>query len=517
MTQSATLPAPYRGVNESVPLAALESPFCENLVNFNVTRAGISLRHGDSKVQYVNRGVDADYATGLAVYADKLFSIAIDLSGISETRIYNALTNTLVYTGAPATGLSQTCYVTFNRYLFIFGDAFSDSVVYNGTAGTWAAVTFTGISGQIASACVYNNRMYMSRGSDGTTPNRQIYWYTELLAITGAVNQVDLSGVFNFASDLSFVAPLTIADNVSAVTMLCCVAMSGEILFYSGSYPDSASWSLIGRAQIGELISYNAYVAYQGDILAFSKNGVVSLRDLFLKGSEQAANLTVNTNVQDTWRATINGAVFTSEIRGCWDSVRNKIIIQFPYASFDPTSGYGGCYFVFDTIQQAWSFHKRGQTGVQMIDIAFCDGVTYTLANNFGNFMVYEKEGATGFTDRTATDAGETAYDYEMLSAPIPFPKTAAYETTQIEPILESDLYSQTNWNLVADFGRQTSNDQKTDALTTSVAKPAVNVGMQNITYVQVKMSGTTTSGKTVGLDLYSYNVWYNSGEIASR
>ena len=131
--------------------------------------------------------------------------------------------------------------------------------------------------------------------------------------------------------------------------------------------------------------------------------------------------------------------------------------------------------------------------------------------------MVYEKEGSTGFTDRSANDDADTPYQYTMLSAPIPFPKTAVYEAVQIEPILESDLYAETNWSFVVDFGRQSSGNQKTDAATTAVAKPAVNVGMQNITYVQVQMSGTTAAAKTVGLDLYSYNVWYNSGEIASR
>jgi hypothetical protein len=150
----------------------------------------------------------------------------------------------------------------------------------------------------------------------------------------------------------------------------------------------------------------------------------------------------------------------------------------------------------------------------------FQDNLVYgasSLATATDYILLRSKEKATDFQDVNQDNTTKTSFDYEMLSAPIPFPKTAVYEATQIEPILESDLYSQTNWNFVVDFGRQTSGDQKTDASTTSVAKPAVNVGMQNITYVQVKMSGTTAASKTVGLNLYSYNVWFNAGEKGSR
>ncbi len=314
------------------------------------------------------------------------------------------------------------------------------------------------------------------------------------------------------------------------------------MLFYRGSYPNADDWGLVGRGRVGQQVSYNASIAYQGDSLLLCDTGIVSLRDLFLKGSENAQSLSVNSNVQKQWSDLISGArnadgypvgpLFPGvyNFTGVWDQKKDRLVIYCPYYLYPSIANYsnvGNFFFVFDTLLQSWTTHQsfvllnsNPLTPIQYTNLVRYKNETLMLVlqSMVGiKPTVYSKEAATGFTDRNFQDTAETGYDYTMLSAPIPFPKTAVYEATQIEPILESDLYAQTNWNFVVDFGRQTSGNQPTDAATTSVAKPAVNVGMQNITYVQVKMSGTTVSGKTVGLNLYSYNVWYDAGQKGSR
>jgi hypothetical protein len=208
-----------------------------------------------------------------------------------------------------------------------------------------------------------------------------------------------------------------------------------------------------------------------------------------------------------------------------WWKAKNRILVSIPYyIKSDGLYDNGNTFFIYDTLRGAWTIHRSyGPTlgDVSITDmISFQNAILYATDYPAGiaeSLTIRSKEGASDFQDINDGSVNKNSYDYEILTDPIPFPKTAHYEATQIEPIIESDLYGQTNYNFVADFGKQTSGDQKTDAITTAVAKPSANVGMQNITYVQVKLSGTTVTTKTVGLDLYSFNVWYNSGEIASR
>jgi hypothetical protein len=43
------------------------------------------------------------------------------------------------------------------------------------------------------------------------------------------------------------------------------------------------------------------------------------------------------------------------------------------------------------------------------------------------------------------------------------------------------------------------------------------NVGIQNVMVAQLDISGSTIEGKEVGIELYGFNAWYNSGDKGSR
>lgn len=533
MANSANLPAPYGGQNTNTPQAVLSSPSCLTLFNFNTTEAGISLRNGDAKwtSQSLNTsgGVTIEEVRGLVQYGQSKLFQAVS-TNLSTTRYYDISTKggapSLAYTSA--SGIGGTIYSTyFNKRVFTFGSFSSTGDYYDGTS--WGAWTYTmPASFNPIGGCVYKNRQYfVGRASSD-------YGYSKIDAVSGEVTKVPLGGVVAEDSNLAIITPVSISKETSSVKLLAFVFFTGEVLFYSGSYPDSASWSLVATANLGQVLSYNAVIqGYQGDSLVACSTGLVSLRDLFLQGSEAALSLVLSRSITPDWQDLVSRILFTVGplpenlyIGLAWWKIKNKIIVQFPYTSSAPSSGaaFGSTYFVFDTLRLSWSVHRSvgGPASLPASlylvtfknEVLFCGGPQAVGATKI---MIKSKENATDFQDVNYDDSTKTSYDFEMLSAPIPFPKTAVYEATQIEPILESDLYAETNYNLVADFGRQTSGNQKTDAGSTAVAKPAVNVGMQNITYVQAKISGTTVSGKTVGLSLYSYNIWYNAGDKGSR
>lgn len=524
MSNSANLPAPYLGVEQNLPLAVIRSPYCENLFNFNVTQGGLSLRNGDSEYLNIPSLSAGEIPIGFVQYGNTAMFLATKNTA-GDLNIYN-MAGSVVYTDS-AVGVTHIGTFNFRDSVYVFDrSSIANSVVYNGT--TWTnPCGYTGTSLNPAGGAVYKNRAYLIQFETAS------YWYSEIDATSGAMTQIDLTGVLLERATLSAIHPITIAENVNSVTLLAFVFSNGEVLFYSGTYPNSSTWQLEGMAKIGSPLNYNCIMAYQGDGLVPCDSGLVSLRDLFLTGSGKAASLTVSDRVQTAWVDLVQAIrtllavpvgpldpTTAPKIKGVWDQKTNRIIVSFGY--YINSSGAlstGSFYFVFNTKLQSWFFQRSfgDPLDSSMRDIARFQNKVLIVAGDQTEIMIWEKEGATGFTDRNLRDSAERTYDYEMLSAPIPFPKTAVYEATQIEPILESDLYAQTNWNFVVDFGRQTSGNQKTDAATTNVAKPAVNVGMQNITYVQVKMSGTTAESKTVGLDLYSYNVWYSAGEVGSR
>ena len=537
MTNASNLPAPYLGMDQTTPLAALQSPFCQTLFNFNVVQDGIVLRNGDSKYEIIAHTAASNLTPGilLAPYGNTYLFMPT-INGVSLlVQIYDVDAGTISYTSGVAANAGDIfTYSFFNNYLYIWAanssllSPVAPGYAFNGTAWGVTGYTGTGTFNPFG-GCGYKNRNYLVQYGEAA------YWYSEIDAVTGATTKVDLSGLVSQKCTLSIIAPITLADSVQAVTLLAFVFDNGEILFYDGSYPDSETWQLVGRAQTGQLTSLNP-LPYQGDTIILCDNGIVSLRDLFLQGSEKAINLSVNTRIQKSWDSliqairttypTANGPLrawgWPGTVRGVWEPKTNRLIIMVPmYLNSSGTLvREGATYFVFNTLLKSWfiqrSFGASG-TVIPFGDIATYKNKVLTLCSSTTNNMIYQKEGATGFTDRNTNDSAEVEYTFDFISAPIPFPKTENYETTQIEPIIESDLYATTNWYLVADFGRQTTNAQTTDALTTAPAKPAVNVGMQNVTFVQVQMAGTTAASKTVGLTLYSYNVWYNRGEVASR
>lgn len=516
------LPAPFGGVNQQLPIIAVQSPQCENLFNFNVTSDGVVLRNGDSKFAAITAGTPGTNYCLIGYGSSKVFAATRNtVSGKLE--IIDVEANTIVFTSAASIDSTVVQPLYFNRYLFFFADGnYAPGAYYNGSAygviGYTGATTFKPIGGD-----VFKNRAYLIQKGESA------YWYTGINSITGSTTKVDLSTVVSEESTLSIIAPVTISDTVSTVTLQCFIFNSGEILFYSGSYPNSSDWTLIGRARIGAPLNYQSYIDYQGDSLVLCDTGVASLRDLFLKGSEEGADLTLSSNAQDNWNALVQAiraalGAYSNPfygVRGIWDPKTNRIIISFPkYLDSSSTLISGSYYFVFYTQLKSWFFQRSfgtiGDLGqaLSIYDITRYKNKVLFMSepNTTGDFLVWQKEGATGFTDRNALDTAELGYDFDIKSAPIANGRAYVQKGEGMDVILETDLESVTNYQLIGDLGVQTTTAQKLPDIPTGVQKPYINMGIE-ASYIQYKISGTTTTGKTVGLKLYGTNFWQQIGE----
>lgn len=513
------LPAPYGGVNEQIPIIAVESPQCEELMNFNVTQEGVALRFGDSKY----KSITATQPLRLFAYGDtKLFLLTVN-AGTNKIDIYDVDAGTVSFSSAAASGAALFYGTYFNKYLFFFNPtSYNPGFYYDGAA--FGNIGYTG-AGLIASGGnTFKKRNYIIQAGEAA------YWYSGIDAITGALTKVDLSSIVEQNCYLSAIASITISDNVASIIIQSFVFSNGEILFYSGSYPDASDWSLIGRGKLGQPLSFNSVIKYQSDSLLLCDTGVISLKDLFLKGSEAAASLTINTRIQKTWTALVQ-AIRTSlsipvgpinaagalggVINGVFDPKTNRIIVSFPYY-LDANNAVqtGSFYFVFDTLLQSWFFQRSFGCGSNSIfDIVTYKNKVITVSVGSSKIMVYEKEGSTGFTDRGAQDSSDVGYDYEIKSGAVKNGRAYVQKGEGLDVIIKSDLYSETNYYMIKDFGVLTTSAQKIPDQGSSLQKPFVNVGIEG-SYIQYKISGTTSSGKTVGYQLYGVNFWIEQGDM---
>lgn len=519
------LSPPYLGVNQKVPIQALPSPYCENLLNFNSTLEGVTLRHGDSKTLKITDTIGNKDPIGIFAYGTSNLFMFVLNSVTSMIDVYDVETAAVVDSFASGGNFIINGYsLFFGGYFFFFADYVSSfSRAYSGAA--WGAVGWTGASLNIHNGTVFKERAYLVQR------NATYYWYTEIKAISGALNKVDLSTVISEFGYIAIITPIALADNVAVDNILAFVFFSGEILFYSGSYPNSSDWGLVGRAKIGSPLNYGSGIKYQGDYLVFHDGGVTSLRDLFLKGSEQAINLSVHANIASTWKSLIKEfrgsggyGVNLAYIEAAYDNINGRIIITFPrYLDSTGTIQVGNFQFIFNTELTAWYFHQNFSVeslnvGFLIQNIAFYKGKTYLLSNaqaidgTNDAFMILQKEGATGFADRNIADTADVGFDYEIKSAPVASNRAYVQKGCAIDFIMKSDLYSQTNFYFVRDLGVETTTAQKMGTVPSTLQKPMANIGIEG-SYIQYKVSGTTVTAKTVGLQMNSSNFWIEPGE----
>jgi hypothetical protein len=458
-----------------------------------------------------------------------------------------------VYTTANSVATTSATSMYFRNRLYIFFNTATLAPGVNYDGSTFAVTGYTGSSLTPVAGTVFKNRAYLVQLDAAS------YWYSEIDAVTGACTSVDLSGITEQKTTLSCIASFTLSDQSTTEEIMTFIMGNGEVLFYTGSYPDSPTWGLAGKAKIGNPVGYNSTIKYQGDTLVLCDSGVVSLRELFLRGATASQQVSINSRIQNSWKTLVTAARaffgtsagpiipntsggIVGNIRGVYETSTDRIIITFPCGFF--TSGAFdlliNTYFIFDTLLQSWTIHNTqtnsaGANYGNVNDICYYKNKTRVLyqvspapANSY--VTVGTKEGATSsssfpFDDLNPTElaaAGDAIpYNYKMVTAPIPMSKTQVTLLTGFEVILKTDTYigtTRNSWKLIGDFGAIETTTQQSQPVNTNIYKTLVNVGIE-ANYVQIELAGGTQQSPpaTVGLNLYAMNIWHDNGEKGSR
>lgn len=517
-SQAIPLPAPYKGQNDLLPLFSIQSPFCERLQNFDNVGGVLKLRKGNAKWCTVTGN-----ALYLHPYLDKLF-LVVDPGGASGISFYDVTSGTpsLVYTAAGTGGDDEIHSLYFNGYLFFFGE-FSLSgapVYYNGTA--WGAAGYTWpASFNPFGGCVFKNRAYfVGRQSND-------YAYSGIDSISGATTKVSLGGLVSSNAQLYAIRPLTAAEATTPDAILAFLFSNGDILAYSGSYPNSESWGLVARLKVSKLVYNNAYIEAKGDTFIFTESEILSLRNLFSGGYSQERQNGIGAAINNRWKQVVKAILdvassFRYFIRGVYDEVRDRLVISLPFYVDPTTSEVVNQPFqlIYDFAMGAWfEYYQTG--GVEYVaSAAYFDNVVWFLAyyvSGTESAIAMRTDYNETYLDDIINTSGSQGIPFLIKSAPHPLSRYGVVRTDGLEVLIKSGMFNQVNYKLIGDLGAQTTESQTTvgSGILTDIVKTFANIGIES-NLVQYEISGTSALS-TVGVEIYGTNLWIVPSSGVSR
>lgn len=526
---SVPIAPPYQGQNDQVPLVALKFPYCQRMQNFNNFYGNLNLRQGNKT--FVLQFISATVPLNITGYEAIVPAFFLMISKAGNTKWYDisaaalTLVHTEVFTAGP-----EVYSLFFNNYLFYFGqgglDASLGGTPINYTGAAWGVAGYTYPAGfNPFGGNVYKTRAYLIDEYSAA------YVYSGSNLISGATFRVDLSSIVSSKSLLYIIRSISTTENQNPDSVQAFIFQNGEILVYAGSYPDDSSWGEVSHFKISNPLYHNSYVDAKGDSFIFTSSEILSLRNLFTSGYSQESETGIGSTIKNRWKQIIKGlgADFIY-VKGIYDQLNDRIIISLP-SFVDPDTGTTVIgkisQLIYDFTLSGWyEYVATGNTDTghinHIVSAAYYLNNTYVFTSftttSSGGVCVIELEGNTNYLDQNVLTPGtnDSPIDFKLITAPLPIQKFGTNAITGVEVILKSDLYPQTNYQWIADLGRQISAVQPLTDQGSSVAKPMVNIGVNDAILAQLEISGSTVAA-VLGLAIYALNVWYNTGEKGSR
>lgn len=111
----------------------------------------------------------------------------------------------------------------------------------------------------------------------------QSFWYGGLGAVTGALNEFDLSQVGNFGGNLVAMGAITKDGGDGVDDLLACLMSSGEVLIYQGTDPGT-DFQLAGVFYIGAPVGQRPLARVGSDLVVITRDGYVPLTQVLSLG-----------------------------------------------------------------------------------------------------------------------------------------------------------------------------------------------------------------------------------------
>lgn len=526
-TQALTLPPPIQGQNDRIALAALQNPYCEFVQNFKPELGIMKVKKGDLKyATVVSTTFVSTLGSALFTYqkadgSESLFAAYTDGITLQISDITAGGVGTNVYNTGFSIIPSAVHSVNFKGITF-FPISATGLFQYNGTAWATSTYTFPSTYGP-TSGTVHKNRIFFTLCNPATSQYPiASYAYTELEAVTGATIEVDLSGITSQKGYLLGIRSISLSEGIQQENVAAFVFSTGEVLVYSGSYPDSPTWQIVGRFFIPRPVyrlNIEPFVDAKGDSFVVTEIGPISLRTLFTQGATLAIEEGIGAAIKDRWSQVVkaiqaNSYLNQNNVRGVFDQKRNRLVFSFSrYADRTGTLETKALFLIYDFRLQCWYEYVANifDSPVDQSQVFTPAYFNSTVVYSTNTKAVMTLEGATDYMDDD-TSGNNVAIVYRLRSAPMPTQKTGITLFKGLEPIVKTDLYASTEYQAIGNFGGVESGFDLTEGDGVLVSKTFADVSLDDCTYVQYDIDGDTTALSTIGYELYGMNVWVAPG-----
>lgn len=335
--QSYTHPSPTGGLDLVSPIDNMEPSRALELVNVVPGSSAPKTRKGYDLFTTPQSGAQIGTLASLPL-TDGTYKVVATTSN----KFWDVTTGTSAeITGATVpTSREWNSAVFANRLFFCNG---VDTVqVYTGT-GNAADSTFSGVTlGNLINVSSYKERLYF------VEKNTLKFWYGNTQAVgASALTSYDLQYTFRRGGRLLFAGSWTNQLASTSADLFFACSSEGELLFYSGSYPGDANWSLVARFVIGKPLSYRSFLRVDNDVWIVTSQGIVPISQLFSVGAEAAVD-TVSLPVNPVIAQYAESIGFSHLWHGIHAPRERKVFIVIPI------SGSEIIYLVYCTETKAW-------------------------------------------------------------------------------------------------------------------------------------------------------------------
>lgn len=274
--QSFDLPAPIKGLNFIKDPTELDPQECLQLDNYLIYKNKIRERGKFTVSATLSSGTQRS----IGAMTSYLLAGVEHLLICTNTRV-NKIAN--AFSGATVTDKTNAVAFTvaFNRDLQFNGKIFlingtDAGAVYDIASETLTAAGYTPNMSTFNSAWSYKRRPFFG------VKNTATYYYGDLDQVSGTLHLVDLSSVISKAGAIVWGASWPVNQGTENAEICVFGFSSGEILIFSGDWPDADNWQLINRVfgpmPVAEVLAGTTLVQRFGqDLLINTVKGLVLL------------------------------------------------------------------------------------------------------------------------------------------------------------------------------------------------------------------------------------------------
>lgn len=262
--------------------------------------------------------------------------------------------------------------------------------IYDGaTFTTSPAITGTGLTASdLNFVWAYKSRLFFVQKDSLSA------WYLPVDSIGGAATEFPLGGVFQLGGSLLFGASWSLSDGGGLSDNCVFITTEGEVAVYAGDNP--ASWTLVGKYQVGRPLGKHAFVRSGGDLLIATEIGVIPLSQATDKTIENLAPAAMTYPIEEEWNKAVRrrgSANWFIEIY----PARQMLVV-----GISPLSGVRETMFVANVRTKAWCVYP---------DIS-----AYCLLSFEGGLYLGTTLGRVRRMETTGSDDGEP---YTAAMAPL--------------------------------------------------------------------------------------------------